>query len=128
MKIAMIGDLHYPSIDEAIPGLKESRTVFYEKFMKQFLETEADFHVSIGDLTNYGTESELTEIYGLINQSKTTMLTRTTTAKSLEGCLTARYALLLLLLDYDFLRSCARFADVRKLSLWQLDRQISPVQ
>lgn len=68
MKIAMIGDLHYPSIDETIPGLKGARSAFYERFIDRFLEIDADFHVSIGDLTNFGLASELREIYGLINQ------------------------------------------------------------
>jgi len=72
VKIAMIGDLHYPSIDETISELKEARTTFYERFIGQFLETDADFHVSIGDLTNYGLESELKEIYSLINQKNRT--------------------------------------------------------
>lgn len=72
MKIAMIGDLHYPSIDETIPGLKEARSTFYERFIDQFLGTDADFYVSIGDLTNYGLESELKEVYGLINQKNRT--------------------------------------------------------
>ncbi|MFC4323768.1 metallophosphoesterase family protein [Litchfieldia salsa] len=67
MKIAMIGDLHYPTIDETIPGLEEARSTFYERFMNLFLGTEANFHVSIGDLTNFGTTEELKEIYRIIN-------------------------------------------------------------
>nr|WP_275900669.1 metallophosphoesterase [Paenibacillus periandrae] len=68
----MFGDLHYPSIDETIPGLKEAHSTFYGRFIDQFLKTDADFYVSIGDLTNYGLESELKDIYGLINQESRT--------------------------------------------------------
>lgn len=72
MKIALIGDLHYPSIDETIQGLKEARSTFYENFMDHFLKIDADYHVSIGDLTNFGLESELKEIYRIINQKNRT--------------------------------------------------------
>ncbi|MDT0162806.1 MULTISPECIES: metallophosphoesterase [Bacillaceae] len=72
MKIAMIGDLHYPAINEEVLGLKEARTAFYETFMNYFLDIEADFHVSIGDLTNFGLPNELEEIYSIIRQKDRT--------------------------------------------------------
>lgn len=70
MKIALIGDLHYPAIDETIPGLFEARENFYEQFIQRFLDVEADFHVSIGDLTNYGMPHELRSIYSLIGNRR----------------------------------------------------------
>ncbi|MCM3715821.1 metallophosphoesterase [Alkalihalobacillus oceani] len=67
MKLALIGDLHYPDIDAAIDGLAEAREVFYKRFIDHFLQVEADLYLSLGDLTNYGHSSELEDIYRLIN-------------------------------------------------------------
>jgi len=69
MKIALIGDLHYPQIDNTIPGLPEAREAFFQTFIENFLEMEADFHISLGDLTNYGHTSELMDVYQIIRKS-----------------------------------------------------------
>jgi 3',5'-cyclic-AMP phosphodiesterase len=68
LKIAVIGDLHYPRIDYSEENLHNSKFSFYSKFLNAFLEAEADYYVSIGDLTNYGYKDELEDIYQLINQ------------------------------------------------------------
>ena len=70
MKIALFSDLHYPAVDERIPGLLEARAAFYEEFVNQFLQVDADLHVSLGDLTNYGMPHELRNIYSLIGDSR----------------------------------------------------------
>lgn len=62
-----MGDLHYPAIDETIPGLREARNEFYEQLLGRFFDIEADFYVSIGDLTNLGLASEIQEVYSLLN-------------------------------------------------------------
>ncbi|MCM3761075.1 metallophosphoesterase [Alkalihalobacillus oceani] len=67
MKLALIGDLHYPDIEADIDGLAEAREVFYKRFIDHFLQVEADLYLSLGDLTNYGHTSELEDIYRLIN-------------------------------------------------------------
>ncbi|MFH5183942.1 metallophosphoesterase family protein [Paenibacillus sp. TAB 01] len=72
MKLAVMGDLHYHEIDEAIPGWAEARNDFYQTFLKHFFTTEADIHISLGDLTNYGYASELNEVYGIVKQYDTT--------------------------------------------------------
>ncbi|MCM3585439.1 metallophosphoesterase [Mesobacillus maritimus] len=67
MKIAVIGDLHYPSskgLDENAVG---SRDQFFSTYMDYFLNMEAAYHISVGDLTNFGTKDELNEIYGYIH-------------------------------------------------------------
>lgn len=66
MKVIVMGDLHYPAIDKTIPGLHEARNAFYEQLVNRFFDIEADFHVSIGDLTNFGLASELQEVYSLL--------------------------------------------------------------
>lgn len=66
MKIALFSDLHYPAVDERIPGLLQARATFYEEFIERFLEVDARLYVSLGDLTNYGMPHELNNIYSLI--------------------------------------------------------------
>lgn len=72
MKIVVMGDLHYHEADETIPGWMEARNEFYRTFLGRFLELEADVHISLGDLTNYGHPSELREVYGMIRQHEKT--------------------------------------------------------
>lgn len=72
MRLAVMGDLHYHEIDETIPGWLEARNDFYQTFLKHFFATEADIHISLGDLTNYGHTSELNEVYGIVKQYDTT--------------------------------------------------------
>lgn len=70
MKLVLMGDLHYHDIDEAIPGWREARSAFYETLLECFLELDANFHISLGDLTNFGSTSELQEVYELLNRRK----------------------------------------------------------
>ena len=70
MKIVLIGDLHYPAIDETIPGLFEARNEFYGQFIERFLDVNADLHVSVGDLTNFGRPLELQGIYSLLGDKR----------------------------------------------------------
>lgn len=68
MKIAVIGDLHYPTVKEGYELSQLDRQQFYERFMAHFFSIPADLYVSIGDLTNFGTQDELEEIYAIIDQ------------------------------------------------------------
>lgn len=68
MKIAVIGDLHYPTVKDEYALSKRERQLFYESFMAHFFSIPADLYVSIGDLTNFGTQDELEEIYAIIDQ------------------------------------------------------------
>ncbi|WP_339226099.1 metallophosphoesterase [Oceanobacillus sp. FSL K6-2867] len=68
MRIAFIGDLHYPSMIGKNEKVKEARDAFYAKFLHTFFELEADYYVSIGDLTNFGKEDELHEVYEIIRK------------------------------------------------------------
>lgn len=66
MRIAIIGDLHYPELNESNQYIAGARQGFYETFMRRFFSVPADLYVSIGDLTNYGTAEELEDIYAII--------------------------------------------------------------
>ncbi|MFT8321072.1 MAG: metallophosphoesterase family protein [Bacillus sp. (in: firmicutes)] len=68
MKIVIMGDLHYPAIDESVPGLVDARANFYQIFIERFLEIDADLHVSLGDLTNFGLTLELEGVYELLRK------------------------------------------------------------
>ncbi|SFT19110.1 metallophosphoesterase [Paenibacillus sp. BC26] len=70
MKLLLMGDLHYHEIDTTIPGLPEARTAFYQTLLEQFLNTDADLHISLGDLTNFGSAVELQEVYDLLWHEK----------------------------------------------------------
>ncbi|WP_227522023.1 metallophosphoesterase family protein [Bacillus solitudinis] len=70
MKLVVMGDLHYSAIDENVQGLFEARATFYGKFIERFLEIDADAHVSLGDLTNYGLSLELEGIYTLLRKKE----------------------------------------------------------
>lgn len=67
MKIAVFGDLHYPAIQENFPDIRKTRDQFFRTFLTSFFSVEADLYVSIGDLTNYGLEDELTEVFQIIH-------------------------------------------------------------
>jgi 3',5'-cyclic-AMP phosphodiesterase len=66
MKLAVIGDLHYPSAAGLDELTVQNRNEFFSTFMNDFLSQEADYHISIGDLTNIGSTEELEGIYGYI--------------------------------------------------------------
>jgi len=70
MKLVVMGDLHYHEIDAAIAGWKEARDAFYDALLERFLDMEADFHISLGDLTNYGATTELEEVYALLRRKE----------------------------------------------------------
>ncbi|TWT07875.1 metallophosphoesterase [Planococcus sp. CPCC 101016] len=68
MKIAVIGDLHYPTLKESYSFIKKDRQLFYEIFLENFFSIPADLYVSIGDLTNFGTQDELADVYSIIEK------------------------------------------------------------
>ncbi|WP_445487694.1 metallophosphoesterase family protein [Niallia sp. 03133] len=68
MKIVVMGDLHFPAIDESVTGLLDARANFYRVFIERFLEVDADMHVSVGDLTNFGLKLELEGVYKLLRK------------------------------------------------------------
>ncbi|HUC93080.1 MAG TPA: metallophosphoesterase [Paenibacillus sp.] len=74
MKLVLMGDLHYHDIDATVAGWREARAAFYETLLGRFLELDADFHISLGDLTNYGTTMELQEVYELLRRKERTFI------------------------------------------------------
>lgn len=70
MKLVLMGDLHYHHVDESIPGWREARDRFYTSLLDRFLSIEADWHISLGDLTNYGSPDELEGVFGIIRRKE----------------------------------------------------------
>lgn len=67
LRLALIGDLHYPSLDEqSEKELYELREKFFFPFLSRFFDLTADLHISLGDLTHKGTRREFEEIYRFI--------------------------------------------------------------
>ncbi|MBS4224271.1 metallophosphoesterase family protein [Lederbergia citrea] len=67
-RIALLGDLHYPSNDVKKSDLQETADNFFTKYLHEFLSIDADLHVSIGDLTHLGLESEFQFMYDLVRK------------------------------------------------------------
>jgi 3',5'-cyclic-AMP phosphodiesterase len=68
MRLVLMGDLHYHNVDGSIPGWRDARDRFYGSLLGKFLDIEADWHISLGDLTNFGTPAELEGVFGLIRR------------------------------------------------------------
>ena len=63
IRIALMGDLHYPQLDPDNTELTEAVHYFYQNYLNEFINLEADLHVSIGDLTHLGLENEFLSVY-----------------------------------------------------------------
>jgi 3',5'-cyclic-AMP phosphodiesterase len=63
LRLAIIGDLHYPYLDTEDQHLLNMRERFFKGFLERFMEVDADLHISLGDLTHNGFEQELTDVY-----------------------------------------------------------------
>jgi Icc protein len=72
MKLVLMGDLHYHDMDEAFPEWVEARNTFFETMVDRFLELDGDIHISLGDLTNYGSATELAGVYELLRKKDRT--------------------------------------------------------
>jgi 3',5'-cyclic AMP phosphodiesterase CpdA len=62
MRIALIGDFHYSRMHHDSEELVKAKEQAYRYMMQAFLDQEADFHISIGDLTHEGVPEELEQI------------------------------------------------------------------
>jgi 3',5'-cyclic AMP phosphodiesterase CpdA len=58
LTIALMGDLHYPQLQMQNEALLEAREKFFPAYLKSFMGTKADFHISVGDLSHMGLAEE----------------------------------------------------------------------
>ncbi|PRR83801.1 metallophosphoesterase family protein [Clostridium vincentii] len=63
MKVVILGDFHYSDLREKDRSKEKEvfdiRDKYYEKIISSFLKTEGDYHIALGDLTNFGNKEEI---------------------------------------------------------------------
>ncbi|UQZ83849.1 cyclic 3',5'-adenosine monophosphate phosphodiesterase [Paenibacillus konkukensis] len=69
MRIALLGDFHYSRMDGGTAEMLEARDAAYKTMLDAFLQTEADLHISLGDLTHGGYPEEFRYVFEQINGS-----------------------------------------------------------
>ncbi|MEC0090485.1 metallophosphoesterase family protein [Paenibacillus macquariensis] len=71
MKLAIIGDLHYPrELTDCNLTMEEARDAYYGHFMDNFLSMDADYHISVGDMTHAGELTEFNDMMKRIDSRK----------------------------------------------------------
>lgn len=66
LKLVMLGDLHYPIMQHATDPLRTTRNAFFSEILRQFASMDADYYISLGDLTNEGLPEELSDVMELL--------------------------------------------------------------
>lgn len=69
MKVAVMGDLHYPLLSGAEPDLKRARDSYFATVLRRFLRIDAAVHANVGDLVQDGVIEEYEQVYGLIREN-----------------------------------------------------------
>ncbi|WP_024631299.1 MULTISPECIES: metallophosphoesterase family protein [unclassified Paenibacillus] len=70
MRLIVMGDLHYPALlVDADAQMIEARDAFYTKYLAEFLDFSADYHISIGDLTHAGEPLEFNFIMSKVQKA-----------------------------------------------------------
>lgn len=69
MKIAILGDFHYSLMENGTSDMKQARDNAYSAMLDQFLQAEADFHVSLGDFTHEGYPEEFKYLFNRVKKS-----------------------------------------------------------
>lgn len=72
MKLVLMGDFHYPALKELEKESKviEIRDLYYKRVIEEFLNIEGDYHISLGDLTNYGEKEEFKYVCNSLKTNK----------------------------------------------------------
>ncbi|UKS27062.1 metallophosphoesterase [Paenibacillus sp. HWE-109] len=58
MRLIVMGDLHYSLMNGGAEEVLEARDKFYRAMIHHFVQLEADYHISLGDLTHEGVPEE----------------------------------------------------------------------
>lgn len=66
MKIALLGDTHFPDRDYGNAEYVAIRDHYFRLLFDAYFSVEADFYVQLGDLTNVGSEDEFATVWPLI--------------------------------------------------------------
>jgi len=73
MRLVILGDFHYSDLKEK-DRIKEKevfdiRDKYYEEIIASFLNTKGDYHIALGDLTNFGNKEELKYVCGAMKNN-----------------------------------------------------------
>lgn len=68
LRIALIGDLHYPGMLNNTAGDITVRETFYTELLHSFFMEDADLHISVGDVTHQGSSEEWKGIERMIQK------------------------------------------------------------
>ncbi|MGX4585333.1 metallophosphoesterase family protein [Paenibacillus chitinolyticus] len=70
IKLMIMGDLHYPGqLVHTDERMNKARDAYFEQYLRWFLAFEADYYLSVGDLTHAGTPSEFRFILGEVSRA-----------------------------------------------------------
>lgn len=69
MRFVLMGDFHYSRMENGTEEMLEARERVYSHMLDKFVELDADFHISLGDLTHEGYPEELGYVFNRIGNS-----------------------------------------------------------
>lgn len=69
MKCIIMGDFHYSLLNGGSAEMVEARDKVYEEMLGHFVQMDADYHISIGDLTHEGLPGEFDYVFQRIGES-----------------------------------------------------------
>ncbi|PRR83787.1 metallophosphoesterase family protein [Clostridium vincentii] len=73
MRIVILGDFHYSDLSEKNKikdkEIFETRDKYYEEIISSFLNTNGDYHIALGDLTDFGNKEELKYVCGAMKNN-----------------------------------------------------------
>lgn len=74
MRLVLLGDFHYSALEEKDKNKDKEvfdiRDKYYKKVISNFLNTKGDYHIALGDVTNYGNKEELKYICSAMKNDK----------------------------------------------------------
>ncbi|MEW9699771.1 metallophosphoesterase [Paenibacillus sp. SI8] len=69
MRLVLMGDFHYSRMANGTAEMLEARDYVYASMLDQFLDMNADVHISLGDLTHEGLPEEFRVVFTRLNES-----------------------------------------------------------
>jgi 3',5'-cyclic-AMP phosphodiesterase len=70
MRMILMGDFHYSRMENGTEEMFAAREKAYTIMLDKFVEMDADFHISLGDLTHEGDPEELSYVFNRIGASE----------------------------------------------------------
>lgn len=71
IRIALVGDLHYPLLEGTLAVRRGARDRMYRAVLEAFFRSDADVHIALGDVTHDGRLEEWSDIARLVEKTNT---------------------------------------------------------